>query len=399
MTERLYYTNASLTEFESQVTACVAVRDCFEVSLAATAFYPTGGGQPNDRGELGGRRVLDVIEREESGIVHVLDGPLEPGTSVSGVVDWPRRFDHMQQHSGQHMLSAAFEAVCRARTESFHLGSETSTIDLNRVVSAAEIAEAEDEVNRVVWSDREVRVCFAAKDEAATLALRKESAREGTLRLIEVDGFDRSACGGTHVSRTGAVGVIAVTSWEKFKGGTRVEFLCGGRALRRIRAWREVFSATSRVLSVLPDGLAPAIERLQAENKGMGRTVREMQEQLAVHKAAELVSAAERGPEGSLVLVRALAGWDATGLKAIATAAAASPGVRVVVISASCPALVVVARAADSTVDASVVLRALVARFGGKGGGKPEFAQGGGLEGDIDEIVRTAHTLLAAPGL
>lgn len=397
MTERLYYTDAYLAEFESEVTDCVASGDRFEVTLAATAFYPEGGGQPHDLGELGGRSVLDVVDREAHGVAHIVDGPLGPGTKVTGLINWTRRFDHMQQHSGQHLLSAAFASVAQARTESFHLGAEASTIDLNRVVPPSEIAAAEDEVNRVVWADREVRVCFAASDDAAALALRKESARTGTLRLIDMDGFDRSACGGTHVSRTGAVGLIAVTGWEKFKGGTRVEFLCGGRALRRLRSWRDVFSATSRVLSVVPEGLAPAIERLQGENKTLGRTVREMQERLAGYHARELVARGERLPDGRIVVVQALEGWDAAGLKAIASVAAASPGVCVAVFSGATPALAVIARAADvQTTDASQTLKALVTRFGGKGGGKPEFAQGGGLEGDIEEIVRAAHALLAA---
>lgn len=395
MTERLYYTDSHLTEFESVVTACAPVADRFEVVLAATAFYPTGGGQPNDVGTLGEVRVLDVVDREEAGVAHVVDRPLEPGTRVKGAVDWTRRFDHMQQHSGQHILSAAFEAVCNARTESFHLGAASCTIDLNRVVSPAEIAAAEDEANRVVWLDGEVRICFAGADEAADLALRKESTRTGTLRLIEMAGFDRSACGGTHVARTGAVGLIGILGSEKFKGGTRVEFVCGARALHRIRDWREVFSATSRVLSVLPGALATAIERLQGENKTLGRTVRDLQEQLAVHKAVELVASASPPVDGRLVIACALDGWDATGLKAIATAAAASPGVCVAVFSGASPALVVVARAPGIGIDASAVVKALVARFGGKGGGKPEFAQGGGLDGRIEEIVALGRELLA----
>ena len=396
MTERLYYTDSHLTEFESVVTACTPVADRFEVVLAATAFYPTGGGQPNDLGMLGDTQVLDVIDREEAGVAHVLDRPLDPGARVKGIVDWSRRFDHMQQHSGQHILSAAFEAVCKARTESFHLGAGSCTIDLNRLVSPDEIAAAEGEANRVVWLDREVRICFAGADEAADLALRKESTRTGTLRLIEMAGFDRSACGGTHVARTGAVGLIGILGWEKFKGGTRVEFVCGGRALGRIREWRDVFSATSRVLSVLPGALAPAIERLQGENKTLGRTARDLQEQLAVHKAAELVASAVRTPDGRAVIAQALEGWDAVGLKAVATAAAASPNVGIAVFTGSSPALVVVARSAGSGVDASAVLKGLIARFGGKGGGKPEFAQGGGLQGGLDVMVAAARELLSA---
>lgn len=394
MTERLYYTDSYLTEFESHVTACVPSADRFEVSLAATAFYPTGGGQPNDLGVLGGRSVIDVIDREDGGVAHIVDGPLAQGARVKGEVDWDRRFDHMQQHSGQHILSAAFESTSKARTESFHLGTASCTIDLNRVVSPAEIALAEDEANRAVWRDREVRICFASAETAADLALRKEPTRVGTLRLIEMEGFDRSACGGTHVARTGVVGVIAVTGWEKFKGGTRVEFVCGRRALQRLRAWRDVFSATGRVLSVMPEALAPAIERLQGENKALGRTVRDLQDQLAVHKAAELVSSAGPAVDGRIVIAGALEGWDAAGLKAIATAAASSPGVCVALFSAASPTLAVVARGTGVDLDASTVLKGLVGRFGGKGGGKPEFAQGGGLDGDVKEIVAEGRALL-----
>lgn len=396
MTERLYYTDSYLTEFESPVIACAPRDGRYEVTLERTAFYPTGGGQPNDLGTLGGRAVLDVIDHEAAGVGHVLDGPLEPGALVKGVIDWPRRFDHMQQHSGQHMLSAAFESVAHARTESFHLGTASSTIDLNKVLSPGEIAAAEDEANRIVWQDREVKLQFAAAggDEAA--GLRKESSREGTLRLIEVADFDRSACGGTHVARTGVIGMIAITGWEKFKGGTRVEFLCGHRALRRIREWRDVFSATSRVLSVLPAGLAAAIERLQGENKALGKTVREMQEQLAGHVAAALVNEGAPASNGRVVVARALDGWDANGLKAVASAAIASPGVCVAVFSAAAPALVVVASAKDAGVDASAAVKALVARFGGKGGGKPEMAQAGGLQGDVNEMVTAARELLGA---
>lgn len=394
MTQRLYFTDAYLTEFESTVTACSPANDRFEAFLDQTAFYPTGGGQPHDLGRLGGATVQDVIDREEAGIAHVVDRRLEPGTRVTGVVDWTRRFDHMQQHSGQHMLSAAFEAVCKARTESFHLGVASSTIDLNRLLTATDVAAAEDEVNRIVWQDREVRLRFASAEEAEALPLRKESTRDGVLRLIEVPGFDLSACGGTHVSRTGAVGIVAVTGWEKFKGGTRVEFLCGNRAQTRIREWRDVFSATSRILSVLPSGLPQAIERLQGENKALGRTVRDLQKDLAVHVAAGLVAAGERTSNGHVILVQALDGWDVPGLTAIAVAAAQSPGVRLALFSSAAPSQVVVARSTESSLDATAVVKALASRFDGKGGGKPELAQAGGLKGDVAEMMATVRALL-----
>jgi alanyl-tRNA synthetase len=395
MTERLYYTDAYRTEFDAAVSACTPADGRFEVTLSHTAFYPTSGGQPFDVGVIGGRTVLDVVDGEAAGVVHVVDGPLDPGAQVHGVVDWARRFDHMQQHTGQHVLSAAFENECQARTESFHLGTATATIDLHRVVSAVEIAKAETAANRVVWEDREVRVRFVSAEEAATLPLRKESGRTGTLRLIDVADYDLSACGGTHVARTGGIGIIAVTGWEKFKGGTRVEFQCGGRALDRLREWRDALAATNRVLSVAPGELAGAIERLQGENKSLSRTIRGLQERVATQVAADLVAQATSAG-CRIVVAHALDGWDAPGLKAVASAIAATPGACAAMFSNASPALVVVARAADVPVDAAAVLKALVTRFGGKGGGKPELAQGGGLIGEVVAIVAAARELLSA---
>jgi alanyl-tRNA synthetase len=396
MTDRLYYTDAYRQAFAADVVSCTAVGARFEVTLSATAFYPTSGGQPHDLGRLGGRHVVDVVAHEDGRVVHVVDGPLDAGRHVDGAVDWPRRFDHMQQHTGQHVLSAAFDRVCQARTEGFHLGTTAATIDLHRQVTASEIAEAEQDANRVVWEDREVRVRFVPAEAAAALPLRKESGRSGTLRLIDIADYDLSACGGTHVARTGGIGIVAVTGWEKFKGGTRVEFRCGGRALAQLHEWRDALSATNRLLSVAPAELAPAIERLQAENKGLTRSARGFQEQLATHVAAELVGSGER-VEDRVVIARAVDGWDGAGLKAIAAGVAAHPGTAVAVFSTSVPALVVVARAADVTVDAGAVLKALVARFGGKGGGKPDLAQGGGLAGNVAEMVAAAKELIAAP--
>jgi alanyl-tRNA synthetase len=395
MSDRLYYTDAYRQVFAADVVSCTAAGERFEVTLSATAFYPTSGGQPHDRGRLGQRRVVDVVDHEDGRLIHVVDGPLDVGSHVEGAVDWPRRFDHMQQHTGQHVLSAGFDCVCQARTESFHLGTTAATIDLHRQVTASEIAGAEHDANRVVWEDREVRVRFVPADEAAALPLRKESARAGTLRLIDIADYDLSACGGTHVARTGGIGLIAVTGWEKFKGGTRVEFRCGGRALAQLHEWRDAFSAANRLLSVSPAELAPAIERLQGEHKAISRRARGFQEQLATHVAGGLVASSERVGH-RIVVARAIAEWDAAGLKALAAGVAAHPGTAVAVFSASAPALVVVARAADVPVDAAAVLKALVARFGGKGGGKPDLAQGGGLGGDVNEWIAAAKVLLAA---
>lgn len=395
-TRRLYYHEPYRTTFEASVTSCDAVGDRLHVVLDQTAFYPTSGGQPFDTGTLGAARVLDVIDQDDEDIAHIVDRRLDAGTRVSGAIDWPRRFDHMQQHTGQHVLSAAFDRLVQARTESFHLGAVSSTIDLAREVSATEMLAVEDEANRIVWEDRPVAIRMVSSEEAALLPLRKAPARSGPLRLIDIEDFDLSACGGTHVARTGAIGMIAVSGAEKFRGGTRVEFVCGTRALTRFRTWREALTATQRYLSVAPPELAAAVERLQAESKTLQRATRGLQERLAVHEASALMGRGERVHD-RLVVVEALDGWDAAGIKALATAAAAAePRSAITLFTTSTPTLVVIARGKDASVDAAAVLKSLTARFGGKGGGKPDLAQAGGLVGDGAELIAAARELLRA---
>ena len=277
MTDRLYYTDPYLRDFDATVQRVDTRDGRTVVTLDRTAFYPTSGGQPFDTGTLGPFRVVDVVDEDDGTIAHVVEPGTEnlepenqnrepqnqnperrtpnaePGSSLHGSINWPRRFDHMQQHTGQHVLSAAFERLFHIRTVSFHLGADVSTIDLAGEASGAEIAAAEDAANRVVWEDRPVSIRYASAADAAQLPLRKEPKRSGTLRLIDVADFDLSACGGTHVARTGAIGVIAVARWDRFKGGQRLEFVCGGRALRAYRSLRDAAGASVRLLSVLPE--------------------------------------------------------------------------------------------------------------------------------------------------
>ena len=394
MTQRLYYTEPYRTSFDGTVVSVEAVDERWHVVLDQTAFYPTSGGQPFDIGTLGGAAVIDVIDGEDGSIAHVVSGMLKPGDVVSGAIDWGRRFDHMQQHTGQHVLSAAFDRVCGVRTESFHMGAAASSIDLAREVSATELEQAEDEANRIVWEDRMVRIRFASAEEAAAMPLRKESLRTGPLRLIDVEDFDLSACGGTHVARTGAIGIIAIGGAEKFRGGSRVEFLCGGRALERFRLWRESMAATQRHLSVAPEEMAAAIERMQADAKAQQKIVRGMQEKLATQEALALIARGTRAGD-RLVIVEAIEGWDAQGLKAMAVAAAAmDPAAAIALFTTTTPALVVVAKGASGGIDAGAVLKELVAKFGGKGGGKPDLAQGGGLSAPTTELIAKARAML-----
>jgi alanyl-tRNA synthetase len=392
VTERLYYSDAYLTEFEATVTRLLTHEGQPAVVLDRTAFYPTSGGQPFDTGRLGTARVVNVVDGDEGEILHVIDGELELGI-VHGAIDWSRRFEHMQQHTGQHVLSAAFERVAGARTESFHLGSSSSTIDLNRTLSSSDIERAEDEANRIVWEDLAVGVRFASAQEAASLPLRKESARSGTLRLVEVPGCDLSACGGTHVSRTGAIGAVVVSSTERFRGGTRAEFLCGVRATRAYRNLRDTVAASVRLISVLPTELPAGIERLQAEMKDASRSIKDLQKRLATFEGVSLADRAEA--LGTLRLViAAVDGWDQSGLKSLSTAITSRAGHLAALFSTSSPAAVVIARAPDMTIDCAAILKKLIERFGGKGGGRADLAQGGGLQGDVDEMIALTRELL-----
>ena len=394
MTQRLYYTDPYRAAFEATVVSCQPRGERFEVLLDTTAFYPSSGGQPFDRGTLGEATIDDVIDRDDGLVSHIADRALAVGATVVGRIDWRRRFDHMQQHTGQHVLSAAFDRLFQVRTESFHLGSESSSIDLARDVTAQEVRGAEDEANRIVWEDRVVHIRFATPEEAKTLPLRKESLRTGPLRLIDVEDFDLSACGGTHVARTGGIGIITIASWEKFKGGSRVEFLCGGRALARFREWRDAFAATSRHLSVPHSGLPTAVEKLQLESRALQKTIRTQHEQLAVHEARGLVARAEQ-IGGRLVLAEALEGWDAAGLKALASAATLStPALAVALFSATAPPIVVTAAGTDSGIDSSAVVKALTAQFGGKGGGRRELAQAGGFAAPLSHLLSEARRIL-----
>lgn len=394
MTERLYYDDSNKREFDASVVRVEPLGDRHAIWLDRTSFYPTTGGQPFDTGFLDSLRVVDVFESAAGDVVHVAEaGPLPArGQRVHGRIDWPRRFDHMQQHTGQHVLSSAFDRLFGVRTVSFHLGAEVSTIDLAREVRAAGIARAEDEANSVVWEDRPVTVRYASGEEVAAMPLRKESTRAGVLRIVEVEHFDLSACGGTHVNRTGAIGVIAIASWERFKGGQRITFVCGGRALARFRNLRETSAAAARLLSVAPQDIPASIERLRAEMRDQQRVLAILRGELTEYRADALTAAAEPGPSARCIL-KAIDG-DANELKVLAAAITARPRLIVVLVSTSTPAVVVVARSRDVSVSCQEVVASLINRFGGRGGGKPDLAQAGGLAGATDAILSESRRLL-----
>ena len=399
MTERLYYRDSMLREFDARIVSCTPASggtgtslQRFEAVLDRTAFYPTSGGQPFDTGALGGARVIDVIDREDGEVAHIVETALGSGASVRGTIDWPRRFDHMQQHTGQHVLSAAFDRLFNVRTVSFHLGADTATIDLAREVTAREVAEAEAAANAVVWENREIFVRFVSEAEAQSLPLRKDPARTGELRVVEVAGFDLSACGGTHVPAAGMIGVIAVAATERFKGATRLTFVCGGRALRSHGRLRDVVTRATRVLSVLPEEIADGIERLQAELKDAGRAAKKTQEELAGFRAEGFrARAATIGPW--LGVLTPQPGSDAGALKTLASAIVSEPGYVVVLTGDGKPVPVVAARSADVAFDAGAWIKQAATALGGRGGGRPEMAQGG-MDATPEQVLDFARRTL-----
>src|SRR6267143_1271891 len=277
-TERLYYDDARLLEFDARVVAVDKHDDGrSEAKLDRTAFYPTGGGQPNDTGTLGEARVVDCIDMEDAGVLHVIQGPMpEVGEVIHGRIDSRRRLDHIQQHTGQHILSAAFVRLFDAPTRSFRVLEHECEIDVALADPTDErIEQAVDFANQIIWQSRPIQIRKVTSEEAANLPLRKEPARQGELRLIDIEDFDLTPCGGTHAKSTGEVGVIAVRSWERAKGLTRLQFMAGIRALADYRKANKTAREVAVLFSAGREDSPALVSHVIEEQKRLARRVRE----------------------------------------------------------------------------------------------------------------------------
>jgi alanyl-tRNA synthetase len=291
LTERLYFSDAYLTEFEARVVRREEKDDRTVLILDRTAFYPESGGQPADRGTIDGFAVLDVQE-EGDDIRHTVEGR-PAGETVKGKIDWPLRFDRMQQHSGQHVLSQAFLEALNGETRSFHLGDEVSTLEIGlSQASEDDLERVERAANAVVFEDREVKTYFVSGEEVARVPLRRPPKKEGTIRIVEVAGYDYSACGGTHVRRTGEIGLIKVARWERIRGNLRFDFLCGGRALRDYALKNRALRRVSGCFSVADKDAADAVDKALADLKALKKASRTLEETLAGYEARELIEQA-----------------------------------------------------------------------------------------------------------
>jgi alanyl-tRNA synthetase len=370
VTDRLYYTDSYLREFEAAVLE--RSHDGRRVYLDRTAFYPTSGGQPFDTGYLGGIKVTDVVD-EGQRIVHVLADALTGGP-VTGRVDWPRRFDHMQQHTGQHLLSAVLADLLGHSTLSVHFGRDISTVELEAgQITPEQVRRVEGRANEIVAENRPVSVSF--EDAESALGLRKAANREGALRIITIEDLDRSACGGTHVRATGEIGAILIRKVERVRKAVRLEFLCGSRAVRRARTDHELLMGMAAEFSASVEELPRLVAAQRSELKEADSAMRELEVQLDLHRARELYAGVPPDATGiRRVLVREAAG-SLNPFKGVAQAFASMPH-SIFVAATDSPPAVMLATSSDSGVDAAGVLKGLLAAVGGRGGGSATLAQG-----------------------
>ena len=400
MSDRLYYQDAYQTRFRARIVERVEEDGLIAVVLDSTCFYPTSGGQPADRGTLNGRPVADVFVRDDGAIVHLVEGELW-SDEVTGEIDWQRRFDHMQQHTGQHILSQAFIRVAGAGTVSFHLGDSSATIDLdNDRLQAQQVEAAELLANRIVWENRPVRVRLVSLAEAQQLDLRKLPDVPGdVVRLIDIDQFDLNACGGTHVAHTGEVGMIKIVRLERQRGNLRATFLCGGRALLDYRQKNSLVNRLSAALTTGADQVEESVSHMREELQAARRQLRHQASQLLDYEAERLLARAT--PSDGLRVVRgAFTDRDPAELRALANLIAAAPGSVALLGSGGQRTQLVLARADDAPGQMDQLLRQLLPLLGSSGGGgKATFAQGGGPGAPaerVEQVLARAEKLLLA---
>lgn len=396
-TKRLYYADSYTLSFEAAVLEITTHADRPALVLDRTYFYPEGGGQPADRGTLNGVRVLDVqVRPTDRAVLHVLEAPLE-AQHVTGEIDGERRRDFRVHHSGQHILSQALERAAAARTLSVHMSESSMTIDVDRADIAPEEWEAvENLANRIVLEDRVVRAWFPSPKELEALNIRKLPEVEGRVRVVDVGGFDITACGGTHVARTGEIGVIKIVKAERRGESTRLEFKCGERALRDYRAKNDLANRLAAALTVGYWEVPEAVGRLQEQNRALQSEVKALRERLAAYEAAALLSEAVQ--RGSYRLVARAFARSADEVRLLAQALAAESGVVALLGAAGEKAQLIFARSADVSVDVQPLLKKALELIGGRGGGRPNLAQGGGVSADpaqVQAAIDAAAALLA----
>ena len=365
MTEKLYYTDSFMTEFTAAVLSCEQGKEGWQVVLDRTAFYPEGGGQPADHGTLGGARVTDVREKEGL-ILHTCDKALAVGESVTGVIDWARRFDHMQQHSGEHVVSGIICARYGCDNVGFHLGKDMVTIDFNHDIDPADLPAIEAQANAFLWSDTPIHIRFLEGEALKQAEYRSKKYIPGLVRLVAFPGADCCACCGTHVNTAGQVGLVKLLSCQKFREGVRIELLCGKRAFDYLSSTWEQNLAVSRALSAKPMQTAAAVERLQGELESVKLRCADLETADCARKAREYAG------KGDVLLLEGPMSADS--VRRLCDAVLDTCGGRCAVFAGEADNYKYAIGTRDG--DVRPLVKELNAALNGRGGGKPNFAQG-----------------------
>jgi alanyl-tRNA synthetase len=388
VTERLYYRDAELLRFEATVVG--HGKDARHVVLDRTAFYPTSGGQPHDTGMLNGVRVVDVVD-EDDRVVHVLEADLPPG-AVHGEIDAARRHDHMEQHTAQHLLSAIAADRFGWDTASVHFGADHSTIEFDTAnASDAALRELEAVANAAIATAHPVTVGFEASDVAVARGLRKAPARSGEIRIVTIDGVDRSACGGTHLASTAAIGAVVLQGVERIRGHLRVGFLAGNRVRSRLHAREALLAAVAEVVSCAVDELPAMVTRRQAELKALRDRLEALEREVAVARLTSAVAMSAVDSDGVRRVVRQDDSDSPALLRAMVQEASLVDHL-LFVATIPAPPTVFVASGPGTGIDAGARLKAALTLVGGRGGGSPKAAQGtvpesGLLQGIVNQLV------------
>ena len=382
-TYRLYYDDAFVQNFTARVVSCVpaepfptpfGTKPAWEVVLDRTALYPTSGGQPNDLGRLGEANVLDVRDDGDD-IAHIVDMEVAAGTGVDGCIDWPRRFDHMQQHTGQHLLSAMFQERYGLPTVSFHLGAELCTIDLRgREPSLEALQGAQRAANKAIFEDRPVTVRYGTAEELAERGVRKQVEREGILRAVEIESADLQPCGGTHVKSTGQIGLVLVRRCTKIRQDWRVEFACGGRAEQLATADFQLLRGIGERLSCAPEEAIAAIDKTYGERDTNVKTLRLTLQQLAEARANLMIASTAAGNNGMRCVAAVLREENPDLLLPLATELAKSEKTVALLVHESTGQLVF-AQSPGAGLDLGALLKQVLGAVSGKGGGTRDFVR------------------------
>jgi alanyl-tRNA synthetase len=394
-TERLYNSDPYLREFQASVQEIRNATGGYGLVLDRTAFYPEGGGQPSDQGTMNGAPVTSVLDDGED-IIHIVEGMFQAGEPVKGILDWNRRFDHMQQHSGQHLLSQAFIGLLNASTLSFHLGTENATIDLGIPdLSEDGARKVENEVNRLLNENRSIRVYEKPAGQLDGIPLRKRPDIPGvTARIVEIENFDWSLCCGTHVRNTGEIGIIKILGWEKYKGGVRLQFSCGTRALREFQAKHNLVKFLTIALTAGENEIAEIVTHMKDDRKITEKKIQILLDQVLETESKKLLKTAK--DIGSVKLVSAFLGQrDLREAQGLVRKLVSSAGVIAVIGAVHDRATVFFARSDGLDLDLRPALQTALTVMNAKGGGSPHWAQCSTTEVDkIEQGIKNATEMI-----